>query len=210
MEHIPLADSEAWYYNPEGGEDQTTPHQFYPNQPVSPEQLRELGIVVWKLDADSYPNDPLLEMIKRERGYNHWDVVTVAPGKIDEFEDKARHFFVEHLHACEEIRFVLDGTGYFDVRDRNDDWIRLKITRGDFIILPSGMYHRFTLDESLYIQALRLFIELPKWTDQTRPKDKVEANYTEIARSDGSEQLAARRSYVEKVAASSSSWVTAQ
>lgn len=41
-------------------------------------------------------------------------------------------------------------------------------------------------------QALRLFIELPKWTDQTRPKDKVEANYTEIARSDGSEQLAAR------------------
>lgn len=81
------------------------------------------------------------------------DVVTVAPGKIDEFEDKARHFFVEHLHACEEIRFVLDGTGYFDVRDRNDDWIRLKITRGDFIILPSGMYHRFTLDESLYIQV---------------------------------------------------------
>lgn len=45
--------------------------------------------MVWKLDADSYPNDPLLEMIKRERGYNHWvsayrfQGFAAAPGWIE-------------------------------------------------------------------------------------------------------------------------------
>jgi len=44
-----------------------------------------------------------------------------------------------------------------DIRDVNDEWVRMHATAGAFIIFPSGIEHRFAVDENLYIQAMRLF-----------------------------------------------------
>ena len=139
----------AWYCT-DSEEDQRLPHQFSPNQPVSLEQLSTLGVNYWVVKGEE---DPKLQQLREQYNYNYKDVIEVSPNTLPNYELKIKSFYEEHLHDDDEIRFVLAGTGYFDVRDKDDKWIRIEVTQDDMISIPAGIYHRFTLDSNNYIKG---------------------------------------------------------
>ncbi|XP_038984862.1 1,2-dihydroxy-3-keto-5-methylthiopentene dioxygenase 1-like [Phoenix dactylifera] len=165
---------QAWYMDDDDG-DQRLPHHREPKEFVSLEKLSELGIVSWRLTGGNYETDGDLKKIREARGYSYMDICDVCPEKLSNYEDKIKSFFEEHLHTDEEIRYCLEGSGYFDVRDENDRWIRIAVKKGGMIVLPAGIYHRFTLDTNNYIKAMRLFVGEPIWTPYNRPHDDLPA-----------------------------------
>ena len=156
----------AWYMDEDVEGDQRLTHKQEPNSEVSLEEIARLGVLHWS--GLTGPEDPLLATIRAERNYNYTDIINVCPEKLPEYETKIKSFFREHIHYDEEIRYCIDGSGYFDVRDQNDRWIRVSLQPGDMIILPEGIYHRFTCDSSNFIQAMRLFVGEPVWTPYNR------------------------------------------
>lgn len=146
--------------------DQRDPHES--QQSVSVEQLAQSGV-----HYRCMPNIEDVDKLAAERRYRNRDIVNVTEeglGGKEAYEQKLKIFYNEHLHEDEEIRYILDGEGFFDVRDRHSDqWIRILVEKADLLIVPAGIYHRFTPTRRNYIKALRLFQEEPKWEAKPRP-----------------------------------------
>lgn len=121
--------------------DQRQPHDS--GRTVDPDYLSKLGVIYHQISSQDE-----VDQLASARNYKNRDEITVSPEKMgDIYEEKVKSFFHEHLHEDEEIRYILDGAGYFDVRSEGDDWVRIWLGKGDLIILPSGIYHRFTTTE---------------------------------------------------------------
>jgi len=173
---------EAWYMV--GDKDvvnQKCENRFAPNQPVSVKGMKELGLNYWKMDAENYTypvksipwdpkeaTDPRLQGLRDTRGYSYADVLTIHPDYLPNFDTLVKNFFTEHIHDAEEIRYILGGSGFFDVRDPLDKWVRIHVKKGDLMTLPEGIYHRFTCDEGNLIHAMRMFVGVPCWTPINR------------------------------------------
>ncbi len=119
------------------------------------------------MNASTFATDGSYDKIRSDRGYNYEDVV--IPSKAPNYDELIVKFYQEHIHTDEEVRYVEEGSGYFDVRDDEDNWVRIECLAGDLIVLPAGIYHRFTLDTKNYVKARRLFIGQPVWTAHNRP-----------------------------------------
>ncbi|KAI9810995.1 MAG: 1,2-dihydroxy-3-keto-5-methylthiopentene dioxygenase [Pycnora praestabilis] len=149
-----------WYDNLPG--DQRKDHDS--GRAVSLDHLSQLGVIY-----HNCPEISSVDKIAEERKYKNRDEITVSKEKMgDVYEDKVKMFFNEHLHEDEEIRYILGGNGFFDVRSEGDDWVRIRLEKNDLIVMPAGIYHRFTTDTGNYIHAMRLFQEDPKWTPLVR------------------------------------------
>ncbi|KAK3440605.1 hypothetical protein EUGRSUZ_B01892 [Eucalyptus grandis] len=165
---------QAWYMD-DSNEDQRLPHHREPKEFVSLKQLEKLGVLSWRLDADNYETDEELKKIREERGYSYMDFCEVSPEKLPNYEEKIKNFFEEHLHTDEEIRYAVAGSGYFDVRDKNDGWIRVWVKKRWNDCFTSWNVPSLYPDSNNYIKAMRLFVGDPVWTPFNRPHDHLPA-----------------------------------
>lgn len=166
--------TDCWYI-PETVEDQRAENRLTPNQNGSYEILAEAGLFYRHYDPTTVSDDidGFIKPILAKLNYHSFDVVQLSPAALGEekFNALAKQHFEEHLHEDDEARLILDGQGYFDIRDKNDKWIRILSRPGDCLIVPAGIYHRFTTDQTKYIKTLRLFKEAPSWIAINRGAD---------------------------------------
>ncbi|XP_013390874.1 1,2-dihydroxy-3-keto-5-methylthiopentene dioxygenase isoform X2 [Lingula anatina] len=166
----------AWYLESDAGGVKVLSQEDGRMELLGVDELTEkTGLLFWTIDVDNIKNikeNETLKKIKQERGYTWEDDIEISKRTLPDFEEKTKAFATEHMHPDEEVRLVLDGTGFFDVRDREDRWIRLQFQKGDMIALPPGMYHRFNLgsDEG-YLKLHRIFSTVPQWTAHNRIAD---------------------------------------
>ena len=130
---------------------------------VDAQELTSNGIFYTRLSDDNDHRRNELDKIKTEQGYVDEDVVELGPATPD-LDSISSKFDKEHLHTADEVRLVLDGAGIFDIRDLNDQWIRVEVHKNDLLIVPANRNHRFMLTDSKQIRCLRLFQDKEGWS----------------------------------------------
>jgi 1,2-dihydroxy-3-keto-5-methylthiopentene dioxygenase len=116
----------------------------------------EMGVTYHHINVSNLNDDDQFNLLKKQMGITYQDDIIISPEKFPNYQDKLKIFFAEHLHADDEIRLILEGSGYFDIRDSNDKWARIFVEKGDLITLPAGAYHRFTTDDKVSFYNLMI------------------------------------------------------
>jgi 1,2-dihydroxy-3-keto-5-methylthiopentene dioxygenase len=102
-----------------------------------------------------------LEAALREEGYTTIDTVSVTPDHPDR-EAMRGKFLSEHRHAEDEVRFFIDGSGLFTLREQGHVYAVL-CTAGDLISVPAGMRHWFDMGPRPSFTAMRFFRTPDGW-----------------------------------------------
>jgi 1,2-dihydroxy-3-keto-5-methylthiopentene dioxygenase len=143
------------------------------NTSISAAELNAQGISYEALDMANY--QPSLDRIKAANGYVTQDIIELTP-QTPNLEVIQAKFDKEHLHTDDEVRFVLDGSGIFDIRSNSDRWMRVEVYKGDYISVPANRHHRFFCMKDNFIRCARLFKDNTGWTPIYRPEaEKITA-----------------------------------
>jgi len=131
-----------------------------PARTLGVDQLKSFGVLYERLPLKQRAAE--IARIKREHGYVDDDEVALS-SETPNLEAICAKFDKEHYHTLDEVRFVIEGEGIFDVRDKNDQWVRIVVEEGDLIIIPAKTYHRFMLTDMKKIRCARLFLNHDGW-----------------------------------------------
>lgn len=138
-----------------------------PDAAIDPIELAKVGVVHERMAVDPVAYQPTLDSLKRERHYVEQDIVELAPD-TPELPAICAKFSAEHLHTDDEVRYVLEGEGIFDIRSADDRWMRVVVEAGDLLVVPAHLHHRFLLTDKQHIRCVRLFKDKSGWVPHYR------------------------------------------
>jgi len=146
------------------------------NKEISAQELNAQGVTYEQFETDETKYKGPLEALMKERGYVTMDQVKMWKA-MPNFDALCQKFVGEHLHTDDEVRFVLAGSGVFEIRSLDDRWMKVTVDPSDFILVPANRFHRFYLTEEKNIHCVRLFKDQSGWTPLYR-KDLEAAETT--------------------------------
>jgi len=130
---------------------------------ITAEELNAQGVTYEQFDTEESKYRGPLEAVMKERGYVTLDQVKMWED-MPNFQALCDKFVGEHLHTDDEVRFVLAGSGVFEIRGEGDRWMKVIVEPKDFILVPANRYHRFYLTDEKNIHCVRLFKDQSGWT----------------------------------------------
>lgn len=134
------------------------------------------------LDADQ---DTVLAAYKEvltpymdQNGYKTADVININ-AETPNYTAVRNKFLSEHTHTEDEVRFFVDGEGYFwfNLDNGKDPIFNVLCQAGDLISVPANTKHWFDAGkESPHVKAIRIFIDTTGWVPHYT-ESKIDVQY---------------------------------
>ncbi|MCA9576156.1 MAG: cupin domain-containing protein [Polyangiales bacterium] len=129
---------------------------------ITPAELNAEGVYYATAPTDPAHYQGALDALMSERGYIEQDEVALSPSTPN-LDALCAKFVGEHYHDDDEVRFVLEGEGIFDIRSLAGRFMRVVVEPGDLIVVPALRHHRFMLTDQKTIRCVRLFKDQSGW-----------------------------------------------
>jgi 1,2-dihydroxy-3-keto-5-methylthiopentene dioxygenase len=118
-----------------------------------------------------------LKPYMHSNGYQTADVISINKLTPNYPEIRAK-FLSEHTHSEDEVRFFVDGQGFFWFNLENQQPIfNVLCQAGDLISVPAGTKHWFDAGQNdPFVKAIRIFIDSSGWVPEYT-HSKIEQRY---------------------------------
>lgn len=127
------------------------------------------------LNAYSHALKPFMQ----QGGYQTADVISVHSETPNLPELRAK-FLREHTHMEDEIRFFVDGVGYFWFNlDNGEPVICVKCEAGDLLSVPAGVKHWFEMGKDPFVKTIRIFTDASGWVPHYTDS-QVDVQYRDV------------------------------
>ncbi|MFM2037697.1 MAG: hypothetical protein RL432_636 [Bacteroidota bacterium] len=110
---------------------------------------------------EAYERD--LKPFMERGGYLTADVISIN-SLTENYNAIRAKFLAEHTHSEDEIRFFVDGQGYFWFNLEGAPVFNVLCQKGDLISVPAGTKHWFDAGANdPFVKAIRIFIDQSGW-----------------------------------------------
>ena len=107
----------------------------------------------------------VLKPYMNSNGYLVADVININ-SSTPNYEAVRAKFLAEHTHTEDEVRFFVDGQGYFwfNLEDGKTPIFNVLLQAGDLISVPANTKHWFDAGENdPFVKTIRIFIDQSGW-----------------------------------------------
>jgi 1,2-dihydroxy-3-keto-5-methylthiopentene dioxygenase len=111
----------------------------------------------------SYSN--FLDSLKQEFGSLWYDLLVLHPGSANLYS-LTTTYSRYHTHMDAEALYLLSGEGLFGFIRPDGSHVQLLLEKHDYIHIPAGCEHSFSLAASLNLKAVRYFATADGWMPQ--------------------------------------------